>query len=142
MKITITKQKPDAVQRFFSAPLSFSQKVVVKKLLIVEQLLERMKSIGLNRCKLAEKMAVSPARITSMLDGTNNFTIETLMRAADAVDGELSMTIAPKGQQVKWVTYSQADVHASFLPIRQVQPEPAATFTLSTPVRDDHAHAA
>ena len=44
MKIRITTQKPDEVQRFFSAPLSFSQKVTVKKLLIVEQILERMKA--------------------------------------------------------------------------------------------------
>jgi len=96
MKIKIIKQKPDKIQRFFSEPLSFSQKVVVKKLLIAEQLLERMKAIGLNRCKLAEKMTMSPARITSMLDGTNNFNMETLMRAADAVEGELALSIAPK----------------------------------------------
>lgn len=142
MKIKITKQQPDKVQRFFSEPLSFSQKVVVKKLLIVEQLIERMKAIGLNRCMLAEKMAVSPARITSMLDGTNNFTMETLMRAADAVEGELALTIAPKGQQIKWVTYCHADVHASFRPIRQVQPDPVTPFTLGAPARNDEAHAA
>ncbi len=142
MKIKITKQKPDKIQRFFSEPLSFSQKVVVKKLLIVEQLLERMKAIGLNRCKLAEKMAVSPARITSMLDGTNNFTMETLMRAADAVEGELSLTIAPKGQQIRWVSYCDADVHASFLPTRQPIPQPTTQFTLGAPTRNDLAHAA
>ena len=100
MKIQITTQKPDEVQRFFSAPLSFSQMVTVKKLLIVEQILERMKALGLNRSKLAARMEISPARVTTMMDGTNNFTIETLMRAADAVDGELALTIIPKGHQV------------------------------------------
>ena len=96
MKIRITTQKPDEVQRFFSAPLSFSQNVTVKKLLIVEQILERMKALGLNRSKLAARMEISPARVTTMMDGTNNFTIETLMRAADAVEGELVLTIVPK----------------------------------------------
>ena len=123
MKIQITTQKPDEVQRFFSAPLSFSQKVVVKKLLIVEQLLERMKALGLNRSKLAARMEISPARVTTMMDGTNNFTIETLMRAADAVDGELALTIVPKGHQVKCVTWRDSDVHASFVPARTELPE-------------------
>ena len=55
MKIKITTQKPDEVQRFFSAPLSFSQKVTMKKLLIVEQILERMKALDLNRSKLTTR---------------------------------------------------------------------------------------
>jgi transcriptional regulator with XRE-family HTH domain len=142
MKIRITNQKPDEVQRFFSAPLSFSQKVVVKKLLIVEQILERMKALGLNRSKLAAKMEISPARVTTMMDGTNNFTIETLMRAADAVEGELALTIVPKGHQIKWVTWRNSDVHASFVPARQPLAEPAATFNLSEPVREDYTDAA
>ena len=101
MKIQITTQKPDEVQRFFSAPLSFSQKVTVKKLLIVEQILERMKALDLNRSKLAAQMEISPARVTTMMmDGTNNFIIETLMRAADALDRELALTIVPKGHQI------------------------------------------
>ncbi len=142
MKLKITRQAPDEVQRFFSAPLSFSQKVVVKKLLIVEQILERMKALGLNRTKLAAKMEVSSARITTMMDGTNNFTIETLMRAADAVDGELALTIVPKGHQVKWVTYHELDVHASFIPAREPQVELASNFKMSAPDREDDAYAA
>lgn len=116
--------------------------MVVKKLLIVEQLLERMKSIGINRTKLAERMEVSPARVTSMLDGTNNFTIETLMRAADAVESELALALSPEGQQVKWVTYSEEDIHASFLPTRQTQPAATTVFSMGAPTRDDEAHAA
>jgi transcription initiation factor TFIIIB Brf1 subunit/transcription initiation factor TFIIB len=48
MKIQITTQEPDEVQRFFSAPLSFSQKVMVKKSLIVWQILQRVKALGPN----------------------------------------------------------------------------------------------
>lgn len=142
MKIQITHRKPDEIQRFFSAPLSFTQKVTVKKLLIVEQILERMKALGLNRSKLAARMEVSPARVTTMMDGTNNFTIETLMRAADAVECDLALTIVPKGHQVKWATWRDSDVHASFVPARQPIEEPAATFALSEPVRDDYTDAA
>jgi len=53
MKIIIEKRAPDAVQEFFSAPLTFGQNVTVKKLLIGEQLQERMKAVGLNRTELA-----------------------------------------------------------------------------------------
>jgi hypothetical protein len=35
------------VQRFFSAPLSFSEKIMVKKSLIVWQVLQRVKALGL-----------------------------------------------------------------------------------------------
>lgn len=142
MNIKITRQAPDEIQRFFSAPLSFSQKVTVKKLLIVEQILERMKALGLNRTKLAAKMEVSSARITAMMGGTNNFTVETLMRAADAVDCELEMGIVPKGCRVKWITYREADVHALFLPAKQPPAEAPAHFRLSEPTGLDEAHAA
>jgi len=142
MKIVIESRPPDAVQEFFSTPLTFGQKVTVKKLLIVERLLDRMKALGLNRTRLAEKMSVSPARITTMMDGTNNFTIETLMRAADAVDAELEMAIVPKDHQVRWVTYREEDVHASFIPACLPVEKAETRFALSKPGKDDHADAA
>ena len=142
MKIQIESQAPDQVQAFFSAPLSFAQKVTVKKLLIVERILERMKALGLNRTQLASKMEVSSARITTMKDGTNNFTIETLMRAADAVEAELELTIVPKDHKIRWVTYRDEDVHTSFVPALQPVEEPQTRFVLEEPGRDDHADAA
>ena len=80
----------------------------MKKLLIVEQILERMKALGLNRSQLAARIGFIPARVTTMMDGSNNFTIETLMRAADAVEGELALNIGPKGHQIKWVEPSDS----------------------------------
>ncbi|NJM39115.1 MAG: hypothetical protein HC845_15370 [Akkermansiaceae bacterium] len=142
MKINIIKQKPDEVQDFFSAPLSFSQKVVMKKLLIVEQLLERMKAIGLNRSKFAEKMSISSARVTSMLDGTNNFTLETMLRAADAVDGEFHWVIAPKGHEVKWSVFCEESIHPAFKPARETVHQPTAEFKMSAIAQEDQANAA
>ncbi len=114
MKITVTTQEPDDVQKLFSRPLDLKQRVEVKKLQVVESLLRAMKSLGMNRSQLAEKMGVSPARITSMLDGTNNFTIETLMRAAESVDGELEVMIAPKNHKVRWIVHQESDCHPVF----------------------------
>jgi len=142
MKIQIESQASDAVQEFFSSPLSFHQKVTMKKLLIVEMILGRMKALGLNRIQLAAKMEVSPARITTMMDGTNNFTIETLMRAAEAVDAELEMTVVPKDHKVRWVTYREEDVHASFVPAYLPVETGTAHFALSEPAIEDDARAA
>jgi transcriptional regulator with XRE-family HTH domain len=142
MKIQIENQPADAMQGFFSSPLSFQQKVTVKKLLIVERILERMKALGLNRSQLAAKMEVSPARITTMMDGTNNFTIETLMRAANAVDAELEMAIVPCDHKVRWVTYREQDVHASFIPVCHPVESAGTHFALEKPAKNDEAHAA
>lgn len=142
MRIEIEHRKPDAVQSFFSSPLTFPQKVTMKKLLIVERILERMKALGLNRSQLAARMNVSSARITTMMDGTNNFTIETLMRAAEAVDAELEMTVVPKDHKVRWVTYRENDVHAFFVPARLPVETGANPFAMPEPAQEDDAHAA
>lgn len=116
MKIKITSRKADPLQKLFQAPPTFQQRVEVKKLRIVEMILRQMESLGMNRKRLAEKMGVGPSRITSMLDGTNNFTLETMMKAADAVDSEVELTIAPKTHRVKWITHLEEDCHAAFKP--------------------------
>jgi hypothetical protein len=87
-------------------------------------------------------MEVSPARITAMLDGTNNFTIETLMRAADALDGEFYGTIVSKGYAVKWVEYHVEDVHMSFRPQRQEEEITKTNFAMKEPVQEDYTDAA
>lgn len=119
MKIKITTQEPDEVQSLFLRPLDFQQRVEIKKLQIVESLLRSMESLGMNRSKFAQKMGVSSPRITSMLDGTNNFTVETLMRAAESVDGELEVFIAPKDHKVRWIIHQDDDCHPVFRPKRQ-----------------------
>lgn len=116
MKINITTQEPDKVQQLFLRPIDFEQRVEIKKMQIVEVLLAQMEDNGMNRTNLAEKMGVSNPRITSMLNGSNNFTIETLMKAAEAVDGELELTIAPKDHQVRWVVHRDNDCYPEFQP--------------------------
>ena len=55
MKIQITTQKPDEVQHFFSAPLSLSQKVRVKKSLILWRIFQSVKTLGRNPGKLTTR---------------------------------------------------------------------------------------
>ncbi len=49
MKIKITHQPPDEVQRFFSAPLTLSQRLTVKMLLFEQRIMSLMKMFGRNR---------------------------------------------------------------------------------------------
>lgn len=84
------------MQKAFGAPLDFDQRVGMEKLLIMESILARMDVLKMKRKDLAGAMKVSSARITAMLDGKNNFTLETLMRVAEALDCEFQSCLKPK----------------------------------------------
>tara|TARA_B110000037_G_scaffold221976_1_gene294879 strand:- start:441 stop:779 length:339 start_codon:yes stop_codon:yes gene_type:complete len=94
---TVRKENPLAAS-FAEAP-SLAEEVEYKKLSIVEELLHHMKSEGINRSELAERMGVVPGRITKLLNGTENLTIETLVRAGRAVGVDLHQAFIPNGQK-------------------------------------------
>lgn len=108
MKIKITKQEPSAIQEFFSRPLDFSQRVEVKKLQIAGMLCKAMKSVGLNRKELAEKMNIKPSRVTAILDGSQNLTIDTIMRASEALDQKFECALVPKEHEIHWKSFDSA----------------------------------
>lgn len=94
MKITITKGD-NPVGRLFAETPSIESEAEYRKLMIVEELLTLMAEKGISRGELAKRMEVQPSRITAMMTGANNFTIETLVRAGRAVGAELSIHFVP-----------------------------------------------
>ena len=54
-----------------------------------------MKEQGISRSELAKRMGVQPSRVTSMMTGSNNFTIETLVRAGRAVGADIELHFVP-----------------------------------------------
>ncbi|MCB1237947.1 MAG: helix-turn-helix domain-containing protein [Verrucomicrobiae bacterium] len=143
MKVRITKGE-NAVGRLFAEPPSVAGVAEYKKLTIVEELLKFMRDQGISRTELAKRMGVQPSRITSMLNGTNNFTIETLVRAGKAVGAELHQTFAPEGMRVRWNCYDPANVHPAFLSVK-VQPvhlSKSRFVELESAATDDDAQAA
>lgn len=65
--------------------------------------LNRMfKRTGMTQAELATKIDSSPAYITKVFRGDTNFTIETMIKLATAVDGELHIQITPKNVKTKW----------------------------------------
>jgi len=100
MKVEITK-RTSPVAEFFAAPLSIEGEAEYQKLLFVEELLGIMKKHGISRAELARRMDARPSRITSMLTGTNNFTIETMVRAARAVGAKYHHGLTPASKSAR-----------------------------------------
>lgn len=66
--------------------------------------LNRMfKRSGMTQAELATKIDTSPAYMTKVFRGDTNFTIETMVKLASAVDGELHIQISPKNQNKQWL---------------------------------------
>lgn len=55
---------------------------------------------GKTQKELANKLNTSPAYITKVFRGDANFTIETMVKLARAVDGQLHIDIAPQKPQI------------------------------------------
>jgi plasmid maintenance system antidote protein VapI len=94
MKITITKGD-NPISRLFAETPSIASEAEYRKLMIVEELLTLMAENGISRGELAKRMEVQPSRVTSILSGTNNFTIETLVRAGRAVGADIELHFVP-----------------------------------------------
>lgn len=142
MKINIIRSKKQSpLAKAFAEPLSLEGEVEFRKLIVVEELLQFMKREGINRSELAARMEVPPSRITKMLSGDSNLTIDTLVRAGRAVGADLHQTFAPEGKKVRWTSYDPAEVHEAFAaPVRTIAVEQLKTpYTLNSLASDDAA---
>lgn len=103
MKVTVQKSRKgeNEVGRLFAEPPSIESEAEYQKLMIVEELLTLMKEQGITRSELAKRMGVQPSRITSMMTGSNNFTIETLVRAGRAVGADIELHFVPSKATAK-----------------------------------------
>jgi transcriptional regulator with XRE-family HTH domain len=68
-----------------------------------EQLVNRMEAIEMTRAELAERLGKKKPQITRFLRGNNNFTLETMVEIADAMDCTLTTTLKPKESKVIWL---------------------------------------
>jgi plasmid maintenance system antidote protein VapI len=100
MKVRITKGD-NPIGKLFAGTPSIESEAEYQKLMIVEELLGMMKEQGISRSELAKRMGVQPSRITSMMTGSNNFTIETLVRAGRAVGADIKLHFVPMKQPAK-----------------------------------------
>ena len=89
----------------FSGPLSIIGETEYRKQWIANELVGLMEAQGVSRSELAKRMEVRPSRVTSMLSGGNNFTVETLVRAGRALGSDIEIRFVParedQGQATK-----------------------------------------
>jgi plasmid maintenance system antidote protein VapI len=81
------------------------------KIDFTEELLEQMEVKGISRSELAESLGVKPSRVTALLRGSNNFTLETMVRICRAIGAKYTHYIQPRGA----VTVSYGAVPSSLL---------------------------
>lgn len=122
MKIHYTRKSNPLTQAVKDTQADIEFKIEVCKLTIVEELLQFMKRAGIKRTELAERLNVPPSRITKMLSGESNLTIDTLVRAGHAVGADLAQTFVPKDQKGHWtarpkVRFGKSNcIHVDFFP--------------------------
>jgi len=143
----IRKKDKNPLAKAFARPLSDDAEIEYRKLTVVEELLQYMKRSGVKRTELAKRMGVVPSRITKMLDGTENLTIDTLVRAGLAVGAELHQTYTPKGHKVRWLTYMSSKsetetMDIKFPSIKEFEQIPTPAVTGGTIAEKDDEYAA
>jgi len=58
----------------------------------------RMEVLDLSRAELASRLGISPAQVTNLLRGSNNFTVRTLSEIATALGCDLVIDLVPREQ--------------------------------------------
>jgi transcriptional regulator with XRE-family HTH domain len=82
---------------------SLSYKKEKAKINLTIELQELMKKKNLTRADLARELSKSNAYVTQMLRGERNFTIDTMVELAEALDSNLAIHFSPKAENtVDW----------------------------------------
>jgi plasmid maintenance system antidote protein VapI len=71
-----------------------------------EDLSSLMEAQGVSKSELARRLHCQPAFITKLLSGQNNFTIETMVRIAIALDAKVKIHLQGPGVESNWVDLS------------------------------------
>ena len=78
-----------------------------------EEIVRLMKLRGVNRVELARRLNASPAYVTKLLRGDNNFTLETMVKVSRALGSELQLHLQPDGTITKWFDVVKSEMKRS-----------------------------
>ncbi len=67
-----------------------------------EDVVGRLKAKGISRTELARRIDASPAYVTKILRGNTNFTLESMVRIAQALGCSLRTHLQPDGARTHW----------------------------------------
>ena len=128
----------------FALPPSAVAEAEALKVAFADGMVALMKQNGVTKAELARRMGIQPSRVTALLSGTSNLTIDTMVRAARAVGASLHQTLLPAGKKVRWQEWDESEIHLTLAAMASTGPKLcAASFTeLSEPICDDDRTAA
>lgn len=63
---------------------------------------EKMKSKKITKVQLADSISCTPAYISKVMKGDVNFTIETMVKIAMALDSKLCIHLAQHNEDIQW----------------------------------------
>jgi len=86
----LEKYEDDLEFRMEGLILDFTEKISIK-----------MSELNINRTEFAQRLGVSKAFVTKLLNGNPNLTIKTMMSIADVLNCDLNLDLYPKGFQAK-----------------------------------------
>lgn len=69
---------------------------------LTEQIITRMRAESISRSQLAINLNTSPAYVTKLLGGGTNFTLESMVKVAEALDSEIKIEMTPKVEAKDW----------------------------------------
>lgn len=72
-------------------------------LALTEEMIALMEHQGINKSALAERMETSKPYITKIMSGTANFTLDSMIQIADALNSELSVHLTAKNCETQWI---------------------------------------
>lgn len=93
---------PSFRELFASARATLAYKVERTIITFTEQVIGKMEAIDLSRTALAEKLEFSPSYVTKFLRGGTNFTLESMIKVAEALDCELKVELVSKSSPAEW----------------------------------------
>ena len=67
-----------------------------------ESVVQRMEGLEISKTDLSERLRCKPSYITKVLQGGTNFTLESMVKIAVALDCELAVRLIPKSCETKW----------------------------------------
>jgi transcriptional regulator with XRE-family HTH domain len=110
------KTKRTIKELFNSARQSLGYAVEGVIIDFTEQVIARLDALQINRVKFAEKIESSPAYVTKLLRGDTNFTLESMVKVARALDSEIRVELVPKVPVNVWIEIAEKK-----LPVRTAE---------------------
>lgn len=95
-------------------------KVERAKIIFTDEVGERMETLGLSRKDLAECLGTKPPYVTKILRGSTNFTLDSMVKIADALDCDFSPNMTPREVDGRWITFFVRDEKTSLRPAAKV----------------------